>query len=252
MPTPETIAEVEAGRAVLGCAVEPGLPVMKCSACGHSWGRLQFSSPGPATSVFDEHRPGAGLPDGHCLRGRAAELTGVDAEALKRWHRLSLAGDSRFDAVSPSAAKQFGSLKVWLYAESDLKAIIHFEEPEEAASMSDEKPVVLEGWRYEWDHTSEKYVTTDYITTDESFSYAVTRIGWLGRSRSGYKVWNTRTGLTEGVFPTWGEARLTAIELATRASTPLLSRAMATDAEAIPERAADEVARATPPTTDES
>jgi type I restriction enzyme M protein len=91
MPTPETINEVEANRVVLGgCAVEPGLPTMRCPACGHSWGRLRFPTSQSAESVFDEDEPDSVLPDGHCLRGQAALLTGIDADTLKRWHRRSL------------------------------------------------------------------------------------------------------------------------------------------------------------------
>ncbi len=100
---------------------------------------------------------------------------------------------------------------------------------------------------YEFDYAKDKYVTTDYITTDARYSYAVTRIGWLSRSRSDYKVWNTETGLTEGVFATWTEARRKAIQLATRANAPVRAEMALVDGEDVPEQAAEAVTRAKPP-----
>jgi len=111
-----------------------------------------------------------------------------------------------------------------------------------------DKPIKLAGWRYEWDYRHDKYVTTDYMTTDPMCSYAVTRINWLGSSGTGYKVWNTETGFTEGIFPTWGEARSKAIELAMRANVSVTPSNSPGPDEAHEDAPAEAVPRAQPPT----
>jgi hypothetical protein len=220
------------GRAVLGgCAIDEGLPTHSCPACGGNWGSLEFGTATPSSAGFwdeldaldDKSLPGDAARQSvthimveidkvGCLRGEASRRVGVPAWRLKEWHERSREGDQRFDPAAPSAFYQVGTLRLNLYTPADLASLAVFAEPEGATILNEDMRLV--GWRYEWDHLNERYVTTDYLTTDESYSYAVTRIDWLGRSGRGYKVWSTESGTTQAMFSTWGEARRHALHLA--------------------------------------
>jgi len=48
LPGTEAIADVEAGRVVLGgCGVWDGMPEFRCRACGEGIGAVRFDSSGP-------------------------------------------------------------------------------------------------------------------------------------------------------------------------------------------------------------
>lgn len=267
-PALETLPSVGAGEVVLGgCVISEGLPTERCRRCGHEWGSLTIlgaddDAGSPFDGVEEDFAESAHAPDtfdtgggaleraGGVPRGMAADAAGVDKNHLRDWHRRSLAGDSRFDPACPSLRVTFGTLPVWLYTPDDIARIAEFQDPTTpTGGAAVDKPIVLQGWRYEWDFENDRYVTTDYLTTDEEYSYSVTRISWIGRSPSRYKLWNTKTGLTEGMFDSWGEARIKAIELASRATMPVPTAAEPDPAEAQEDGAADATPRAQPPSS---
>lgn len=66
---------------------------------------------------------GANVRDGWHTRAEAAVLVGRDSDTLKRWKRKAEAGDTFYDAATPSGYMQAGLLKVALYSDEDVEAL---------------------------------------------------------------------------------------------------------------------------------
>lgn len=52
------------------------------------------------------------IPDGMFTRTQIAERVGVSVNTVRRWHDTGV--------YRPDHSKDFGSIKVWLYTESDI------------------------------------------------------------------------------------------------------------------------------------
>lgn len=69
---------------------------------------------------------GGMVPEGWHTRAEAAGLVGRDPDRLKTWHRKYLAGDKAYEKASPSGHMMAGTLKVWLYSDTDIEAMKEF------------------------------------------------------------------------------------------------------------------------------
>lgn len=59
----------------------------------------------------------ANVPEGYYLRTDVARLTGVSVSTLIRWHKIG--------HLEPDRYQKHGSLRVWLYSEAQVEALLH-------------------------------------------------------------------------------------------------------------------------------